>query len=229
MNDNINVSPLSAQINNLAVRIAKECKLIYIKLGDTTQLNTDNAGSLVKAINSLKTNFDNAMLAINANSADIDAAEAAITALQERLNTIIIINDTLASTTTVYSSSKVDSEITKAKQEVKNDLLGGAGTAYDTLNELAELIESNQDAITALQNLAVGHVKYDDTQELTDAQKKQARDNINAVSQDEIDFSAIEATIASNKSEVDTLKADIGDLNTNFVTTFEAELNNTTE
>lgn len=227
MSDNINVSPLSAQINNLAVRIAKECKLIYIKLGDTTQLNTDNAESLVKAINSLKTNFDNAMLAINANSADIAAAETAIAALQERLNSII--NDTLASTTTVYSSSKVDSEITKAKQEVKNDLLGGAGTAYDTLNELAELIESNQDAITALQNLAAGHVKYDDAQELTDAQKKQARDNINAVSQDEIDFSAIEATIASNKSEVDTLKADIGDLNTNFVTTFEAELNNTTE
>lgn len=227
MSDNINVSPLSAQINNLAVRIAKECKLIYIKLGDTTQLNTDNAESLVKAINSLKTNFDNAMLAINANSADIDAAETAIAALQERLNSII--NDTLASTTTVYSSSKVDSEITKAKQEVKNDLLGGAGTAYDTLNELAELIESNQDAITALQNLAAGHVKYDDAQELTDAQKKQARDNINAVSQNEIDFSAIEATIASNKSEVDTLKADIGDLNTNFVTTFEAELNNTTE
>lgn len=227
MSDNINVSPLSAQINNLAVRIAKECKLIYIKLGDTTQLNTDNAESLVKAINSLKINFDNAMLAINANSADIDAAETAIAALQERLNSII--NDTLASTTTVYSSSKVDSEITKAKQEVKNDLLGGAGTAYDTLNELAELIESNQDAITALQNLAAGHVKYDDAQELTDAQKKQARDNINAVSQDEIDFSAIEATIASNKSEVDTLKADIGDLNTNFVTTFEAELNNTTE
>lgn len=227
MSDNINVSPLSAQINNLAVRIAKECKLIYIKLGDTTQLNTDNAESLVKAINSLKTNFDNAMLAINANSADIDAAEAAITALQERLNSII--NDTLTSTTTVYSSSKVVSEITKAKQEVKNDLLGGAGTAYDTLNELAELIESNQDAITALQNLAAGHVKYDGVQELTDAQKKQARDNINAVSQDEIDFSAIEATIASNKSEIDTLKAAIGDLNTNFVTTFEAELNNTTE
>ena len=227
MSDNINVSPLSAQINNLAVRIAKECKLIYIKLGDTTQLNTDNAESLVKAINSLKINFDNAMLAINANSADIDAAEAAITALQERLNSII--DDTTASTTTVYSSSKVASEITKAKQEVKNDLLGGAGTAYDTLNELAELIESNQDAITALQNLAAGHVKYDGAQELTDAQKKQARDNINAVSQDEIDFSAIEATIASNKSEVDTLKAGIGDLNTNFVTTFEAELNNTTE
>src|SRR5699024_10283496 len=178
-------------------------------------------------INSLKTNFDNAMLAINANSADIDAAKAAITALQERLNSII--NDTTASTNTVYSSSKVVSEITKAKQEVKDDLLGGAGTAYDTLNELAELIESNQDAITALQNLAAGHVKYDGAQELTDEQKKQARDNINAVSQDEIDFSAIEATIASNKSEVDTLKANIGDLNTNFVTTFEAELNNTTE
>ena len=227
MSDNINVSPLSAQINNLAVRIAKECKLIYVKLGDTTQLNTDNAESLVKAINSLKTNFDNAMLAINANSADIDAAEIAITALQERLNSII--NDTTASKTTVYSSSKVASEITKAKQEVKDDLLGGAGTAYDTLNELAELIESNQDAITALQNLAAGHVKYDGAQELTDAQKKQARNNINALTQDEIDFSAMETAIAGNATAIENLKADIGDLNTNFVTTFEAELNNTTE
>lgn len=227
MSDNINVSPLSAQINNLAVRIAKECKLIYTKLGDTTQLNTDNAESLVKAINSLKINFDNAMLAINANSADIDAAETAITALQERLNSII--NDTTASTNTVYSSSKVVSEITKAKQEVKDDLLGGAGTAYDTLNELAELIESNQDSITALQNLAAGHVKYDGAQELTDAQKKQARDNINALAQDEIDFSAIETAIAGNVTAIENLKAEIGDLNTNFVTTFEAELNNTTE
>lgn len=227
MSDNINVSPLSAQINNLAVRIAKECKLIYTKLGDTTQLNTDNAESLVKAINSLKVNFDNAMLAINANSADIDAAETAITALQERLNSII--NDTTASTNTVYSSSKVASEITKAKQEVKDDLLGGAGTAYDTLNELAELIESNQDSITALQNLAAGHVKYDSAQELTDAQKKQARDNINALAQDEIDFSAMETAIAGNATAIENLKAKIGDLNTNFVTTFEAELNNTTE
>lgn len=227
MSDNINVSPLSAQINNLAVRIAKECKLIYTKLGDTTQLNTDNAESLVKAINSLKVNFDNAMLAINANSADIDAAETAITALQERLNSII--NDTTASTNTVYSSSKVVSEITKAKQEVKDDLLGGAGTAYDTLNELAELIESNQDSITALQNLAAGHVKYDGAQELTDAQKKQARDNINALAQDEIDFSAMETAIAGNATAIENLKAEIGDLNTNFVTTFEAELNNTTE
>lgn len=227
MSDNINVSPLSAQINNLAVRIAKECKLIYVKLGDTTQLNTDNAESLVKAINSLKINFDNAMLAINANSADIDAAETAITALQERLNSII--NDTTASTNTVYSSFKVASEITKAKQEVKDDLLGGAGTAYDTLNELAELIESNQDSITALQNLAAGHVKYDGAQELTDAQKKQARDNINALAQDEIDFSAMETAIAGNATAIENLKAEIGDLNTNFVTTFEAELNNTTE
>lgn len=227
MSDNINVSPLSAQINNLAVRIAKECKLIYTKLGDTTQLNTDNAESLVKAINSLKINFDNAMLAINANSADINAAETAITALQERLNSII--NDTTASTNTVYSSSKVASEITKAKQEVKDDLLGGAGTAYDTLNELAELIESNQDSITALQNLAAGHVKYAGAQELTDAQKKQARDNINALAQDEIDFSAMETAIAGNATAIENLKAEIGDLNTNFVTTFEAELNNTTE
>ena len=39
---------------------------------------------------------------------------------------------------------------------VKNDLLNGAGTAYDTLKELGELIDDNQDAIEALEIIASG-------------------------------------------------------------------------
>ena len=35
---------------------------------------------------------------------------------------------------------------------MKNDLLGGAGEAYDTLKELADALVTNKDAITALQH-----------------------------------------------------------------------------
>ena len=63
---------------------------------------------------------------------------------------------------------------------MKNDLLGGAGTAYDTLKELADLIDTNKSAIEALQALAAGHVKFDAAQTLTTDQQAQARTNIGA-------------------------------------------------
>lgn len=55
-------------------------------------------------------------------------------------------------------NAKVDASLTEAKTYadlVKNDLLNGAGEAYDTLKELGDLIDDNQDAITALETIAV--------------------------------------------------------------------------
>lgn len=46
---------------------------------------------------------------------------------------------------------------------VKNDLLNGAGTAYDTLKELGDLIDDNQDAIAALETVAAGKADKDHT------------------------------------------------------------------
>lgn len=43
-----------------------------------------------------------------------------------------------------------------AVAKVKNDLLNGAGTAYDTLKELGDLIDDNADAIDALETIASG-------------------------------------------------------------------------
>ena len=65
---------------------------------------------------------------------------------------------------------------------MKNDLLGGAGEAYDTLKELADALVTNKNAITALQQIAQGHVQFDKAQSLNDEQKKQARANIGALS-----------------------------------------------
>ena len=112
----------------------------------------------------------------------VAANEGAITNLQSEVAKKVEIDDAQASATKTYSSQKVDSQITAAKQSVKNDLLGGAGEAYDTLKELADALVTNNDAITALQQIAKGHVQFDKAQALNDDQKKQARANIGALS-----------------------------------------------
>ena len=112
----------------------------------------------------------------------VAANEGAITNLQSEVAEKVEIDDAQASATKTYSSQKVDSQITAAKQSVKNDLLGGAGEAYDTLKELADALVTNKDAITALQQIAKGHVQFDKAQALNDDQKKQARANIGALS-----------------------------------------------
>lgn len=112
----------------------------------------------------------------------VAANEGAINNLQSEVAKKVEIDDAQASATKTYSSQKVDSQITAAKQSVKNDLLGGAGEAYDTLKELADALVTNKDAITALQQIAQGHVQFDKAQSLNDEQKKQARANIGALS-----------------------------------------------
>lgn len=112
----------------------------------------------------------------------VAANEGAITALQGEVAKKVEIDDAQASATKTYSSQNVEAKITAAKQAVKNDLLGGAGEAYDTLKELADALVTNKDAITALQQIAQGHVQFDKAQALNDDQKKQARANIGALS-----------------------------------------------
>lgn len=112
----------------------------------------------------------------------VAANEGAINNLQSEVAKKVEIDDAQASATKTYSSQKVDSQITAAKQSVKNDLLGGAGEAYDTLKELADALVTNKDAITVLQQIAQGHVQFDKAQSLNDEQKKQARANIGALS-----------------------------------------------
>lgn len=125
----------------------------------------------------------------------VAANEGAITNLQSEVAKKVEIDDAQASATKTYSSQKVDSQITAAKQSVKNDLLGGAGEAYDTLKELADALVTNKDAITALQQIAQGHVQFDKAQSLNDEQKKQARANIGALS----------ATVEKSGIALDTL------------------------
>ena len=64
-------------------------------------------------------------------------------------------------TSTYETKSDASAKLTEAKTyadtaaaQVKNDLLNGAGSAYDTLKELGDLIDTNVDAIDALEAVA---------------------------------------------------------------------------
>ena len=61
-----------------------------------------------------------------------------------------------ASSALASAKEYADSAATTAANTVKNDLLNGAGTAYDTLKELGDLIDDNADAIDALETVAAG-------------------------------------------------------------------------
>ena len=142
-----------------ALAVRAKCLELTATDGELSDLTTTAQSNLVSSINELVTGL--------ANAKDLIAKKTEI-------------DDTKSTAGNVWSASKTATEITTAATTVKNDLLGGAGEAYDTLKELADLIGENETAIEALQAIANGHVKFNEAQSLTDAQKTQARSNIGA-------------------------------------------------
>ena len=248
----------SQQMVKLATRLGTELKKVYANIGTLANLKTSDQTALVAAINETVDSISAAQTTLNAYGTRLTAvegkastnatniatnlasiktlqtslatAQADITSLKEKIEDFTQIDDTAAATDKTYSSSKIASEITAAKQAVKDDLLGGAGAAYDTLKELADLITTNQDAIKALQELAAGHVKFDAAQSLSDAQKAQARTNIGAadaatVTSQGTRLTAVENKATQNATDIATLKTNVGDTSADLVSAFETALN----
>lgn len=163
------MATLDGQIQALATQLGTDIKQIITNQGNLSALTTTQKASLVLAINELK-----------AELGTIDSN---------------LIDDSTPSSTKTYSSSKIVSEIQTKCQEVKDALLGGAGEAFDTLKELADLIEQNQDLIESLQTLAGSHVRYDAAQELSPQQKTQARSNIGAA--DDTDYQTTKTAVGT--------------------------------
>lgn len=91
------------------------------------------------------------------HAATADSATSATKATQDASGNVI--TSTYETKTNVASKlteakTYADSAATTAANKVKNDLLNGAGGAYDTLKELGDLIDDNQDAIEALEVVA---------------------------------------------------------------------------
>lgn len=100
-------------------------------------------------------------------------------------------------TSHTWSADKIITQL----NAVKSDILGGAPAAYDTLLEIANQLSTDGGAISGLLTAVGNRVAFDQAQTLTAPQKAQAISNIGAIS-----------------------AADVGDVTTNFVTTFEAGL-----
>lgn len=124
---------------------------------------------------------------------------AAINELQASLGTAAGILDSAGAgdTTHTWSADKIITAISAAKA----DLINGAPAAYDTLLEIADQLSTDGGAISGLLTAVGNRVAFDQAQTLTAPQKAQALANIGAIS-----------------------AADVGDVTTNFVTTFEAGL-----
>lgn len=242
---------LTDQISALATRVGTECKTLHgevdaveAKVGNLTTLTTTAKTDTVAAINELVTGLGTTNTNVTNLTGRVEKVEGSVDSLLGN-----IIDDTAASTTKTYSSSKIEDVITAAKQAVKDDLLGGAGEAYDTLKELSDLIETNKTAIEALETIAGGAVRYDQDQSttLTADQKGQARTNIGAAASAEMGAVADLATTAKNtvvaainevntkagnaataaasaQTDVNALTAAVGATDTNFVTVFETAL-----
>lgn len=176
--------------------VGADVKKLLAQDGNLGELTTKQKASLVVAINEL----DAAVKAIDVKS---------------------VIDDGASDTTHVWSAKKVGDEILAKSNALKNELLGGAGGAYDTLKELADLITTNKDAIAALKDIAAGHVRFDQPQSLEVAQKKQARDNIGAADVESVTAAQKKADEAAQKATENATH--IGTL-TNLQTTARTEL-----
>ena len=156
------MSTLQARITDLATRMATECKslrtLINTNASDLSALTTTQKGSLVAAINELKTAIDS-------------------------VGSSITISDATTSTTQVWSSTKVASAIQTAKDELTN----GASSALDTLAELAAALGNDADFASTVTTSLGYRLRYDAAQTLTAAQKTQACSNI-GVGEPDTDF-----------------------------------------
>ncbi len=177
------MATLVTRIENLATRIATENKalrtLLNGNLADLTTLSTTAKNNVVAALNEIVGRL---------NTIESEAAS---------------INDTAtASTTETWSVTKIASSISNATTAVKNEILGGAGAAFDTLNELKALLDDSDADISTLTTALGLRVRVDTaSQGLTTLQQTNARTNIAAVGSSEI-----------------------GNPDTNFVTTFESGL-----
>ena len=124
---------LLTRITALINSIATDIKDVYAKIGNLSSLQTTTKSSLVGAINELKSSGG------------------------------LQINDTTPSTSTTFSGTAINSKIATAKTEVKNEILGGASAAYDTLKEIQAQMEADDTAAATLTTAVGQRPTYSET------------------------------------------------------------------
>lgn len=144
---------MQSQLSLAFQRVATEINSVRTERGALANLTTTNKSSIVSAMNELKGLIDNVDV-----TGLIDDAET-------------------TATDKTYSIDQIKLLIQTAKDELTN----GAGTAFDTLQELGALITDNDTDIAGILTAQANRVAVDSAQSFTAGQKTQARSNIDAV------------------------------------------------
>lgn len=152
---------LETRIVALAQAMGADVKALTAAQGTLTSLNTTTKTSLVAAINEL-------LALIGSAGASIDDAAGN------------------GNTGVTWSADKIFDSIEAAKAAVKNEILGGAGAALDTLNELATALGNDPSFATTIAAEVANRVRYDAAQTLTSPQQAQARANIGAAAASDV-------------------------------------------
>jgi len=145
---------------------------------------------------------------INGNAADLSALTTTeksnlVGALNElhaligAIDTSEVIDDTTVGLATTYSSAKIVDLVATAI----DDLVAGAPAALDTLKELADAFTDTENVVASLTLALSNRLRIDADQDLTPAQQAFGRSNLDVFS-----------------------KAEIGDIDTDFVAIFNAGL-----
>jgi len=128
---------LQARIESLLTRLAAEFKTLHGQIGALDALSTTEKGSLVGAINDLRSQ---------------------ITAIGGGTTGTVIDDSNTGATATTLSASKIVSLLGALKAE----LLGGADAAFDTLKELADALAADKTGLEALLTALEERVRVED-------------------------------------------------------------------
>lgn len=145
---------LQTQIVALAQAIGADVKTLRTNTGDMTALKTTAKANLVVAINELADLLASAGQGVTINDAST------------------------TSTTQTWSANKSNTTITAAVKALEDKLVGGAGSALDTLKELQDAIGSDPNFAATISAALGNRVRFDAAQTLTTAQQLQACTNI---------------------------------------------------
>ena len=173
---------LEQRIIAFASAVGADIKLLKQNDGDLSSLSTASKNNLVAAINELYSHI----VTIESGS--------------------VLINDNAGTgaTTTTWSADKIVAMLASTSLDIKNSILDGAGAALDTLKELATALGNDPNFATTIANELGNRVRFDTTQSLTAEQQQQARTNIGAAAQ----------------ADLNTLTTNLGNIDQDFVVSY---------
>jgi hypothetical protein len=149
------MTTLAQRIVSLATAIGGDIKTLTNAQGSLSALTTTAQNNLVAAINEIK--------------AALDAGGGGGVTIDDTSTT---------STTQTYSVSKIQAVVEAAKTAVKNELVNGAASALDTLNELAAALGNDASFSTTVANALAARLRFDAAQTLTTTEQNTACGNL---------------------------------------------------